>query len=198
MGRLHGATQLGADASSWRKRVLEASTCISIWHADLVPPLRPARPRGPLFFRLQRWGQLAAYIACVAMAAFFIVISAVAAHDRAEPKIWGTFIEERRELAGRAGGVVIIGRWISADAQVTLNDVVLTGSTGPDGRIKAYAQPTAYLSPNETVNDGQAEWVSYVLPPVFAMLSIAFLVLLLWAWGDLSAVSSWFRGLRRT
>jgi hypothetical protein len=30
------------------------------------------------------------------------------------------------------------------------------------------------------------------------VLSIAFLVLLLWAWGDLAAVASWLRGLRRT
>jgi hypothetical protein len=178
--------------------VLEAGTCIAVWHADLVPPLRPARPRGPFFFRLQRWGQLAACVACIASAAFFIVISAFAAHDRGEPKIWGTFTEERRESAGRRGADVIIGRWISADAHVTLDDVVLTGSSGPDGHAYAYAQPTAYLGPNETVNDGQSEWVGYVLPPVFAVLSIAFLALLLWAWGDLAAVASWLRGLRRT
>jgi hypothetical protein len=131
------------------------------------------------------------------MAAFFVAMSAAAAHDRGEPKIWGTFIEERRESTGRAGGDVIIGRWTSADGQRTLDGVVLTGSTGPDGRTEAYAQPTAYLSPDESVDDGRSEWVGHVLPPVFAVLSIAFLVLLLWAWGDLTAISSWLRELRR-
>jgi hypothetical protein len=161
-----------------------------------VPPLRPARPRGPFFRRLRRCGELAGYVALLLLALFFVGIGVAAAHDRGEPRVWGTFVEESREYGGR-GGEHITGRWASADGQRTLEDVTLNGSTDPSGRAAAYAQPTAYLGSDTTVSDGSGEWISVVLPPAFVVLSLAFLVGHAWASEDLPTVASWFRRLRR-
>ena len=161
-----------------------------------MPPLRPAWPRGPFFRRLRRWGQLAAYPALLLLAAFFVYIGVATAHDRGEPRVWGTFVEERRESGGR-GGEDIIGKWISDDEQLTLEEVTLNGSTDPSGRTAAYAQPTAYLGSDTTVSDGSWDWVGVVLPPAFAVLSLAFAVGHAWASGDLPVVASWFRLLGR-
>jgi len=160
-----------------------------------VPPLRPARPRGPFFHRLRRWGRLASYVGLLLLSLFFVVIGVATAHDRGEPRVWGTFVEESREYGGR-GGEHIIGRWASDDGQLTLDDVTLNGSTDPSGRAAAYAQPRAYLG-SDTVSDGSYDWVSVILPPAFVVLSLAFLVGHAWASEDLPTVVSWFRRLRR-
>ncbi|WP_423921731.1 hypothetical protein ACPEEZ_01355 [Frigoribacterium sp. 2-23] len=50
-----------------------------------MPPPRPARPRGPFAQRLERVGQVAAYVGCVVLAAFFVFVIVATAHDRGEP-----------------------------------------------------------------------------------------------------------------
>ena len=156
-----------------------------------MPPLRPARPRGHFFRRLRRWGQLAAYVALLLLAVFFVCIGVAAGHDRGEPRVWGVFVEESREVGGR-GGDHVLGRWVSDDGRLTLEDVTLNGTTDPSGRAAAYAQPSAYLG-SDTVSDGSYDWVSVVLPPAFVVLSLAFLAGHAWASGDLPAVRSRFR-----
>lgn len=65
--------------------------------------------------------------------------------DADEPVHWGTFTEERCEEGGRYG-CQSIGRWVSDDGSIRLDDVQLDGRPSADGTVEASYQPTGIMN----------------------------------------------------